>query len=57
MSLAVVVKVFFGIVLFVVIGYYMFVLFFFVGIGMWYFFISDMLELVYESIYEKLVIK
>ena len=34
----------------VVIGYYMPALLFFVGIGMWHFFISDMLEPVYESI-------
>ena len=31
--------------------------FFFVGIGMWHFFISDMLEPVYESVHEKLATK
>ena len=39
---------------FVAIGYYMPALLFFVGIGMWHFFISDMLEPVYESIHEKI---
>jgi len=54
MNLASVAKVLLGTVLLVAIGYYMPALLFFVGIGMWYFFISDMLEPVYESIHEKL---
>ena len=57
MSLAAVAKVFLGTVLLVAIGYYMPALLFFVGIGMWHFFISDMLEPVYESIHEKLATK
>ena len=52
MSLAAVAKVLLGTVLLVAIGYYMPALLFFVGIGMWHFFISDMLEPVYESIHE-----
>ena len=54
MSLAAVTKVLLGTVLLVAIGYYMPALLFFVGIGMWHFFISDMLEPVYESIHKKL---
>ena len=57
MSLAAVAKVFLGTVLLVAIGYYMPALLFFVGIGMWHFFISDMLEPVYESTHEKLATK
>ena len=57
MSLAAVAKVLLGTVLLVAIGYYMPALLFFVGIGMWHFFISDMLEPVYESIHEKLATK
>ena len=57
MSLVAVAKVLLGTVLLVAIGYYMPALLFFVGIGMWHFFISDMLEPVYESIHEKLATK
>lgn len=57
MSLSAVVKVLLGSVLLGVITYYMPALFFFVGIGMWHFFISDILEPVYESIHEKLATK
>ena len=57
MSLAAVAKVLLGTVLLVAIGYYMPALLFFVGIGMWHFFISDILEPVYESIHEKLATK
>ena len=57
MSLAAVAKVLLGTVLLVALGYYMPALLFFVGIGMWHFFISDMLEPVYESIHEKLATK
>ena len=57
MSLSAVVKVLLGSVLLGVITYYMPALFFFVGIGMWHFFISDILEPVYESIHEKLASK
>ena len=57
MSLSAVVKVLLGSVLLGVITYYMPALFFFVGIGMWYFFISDILEPVYESIHEKMASK
>ena len=57
MSLAAVAKVLLGTVLLVAIGYYMPALLFFVGIGMWHFFISDMLEPIYESIHEKLATK
>ncbi|HET4164422.1 TPA: hypothetical protein VTM81_002015, partial [Streptococcus pneumoniae] len=57
MSLAAVAKVLLGTVLLVAIGYYMPALLFFVGIGMWHFFISDMLEPVYEIIHEKLATK
>ena len=57
MSLSAVVKVLLGSVLLGVITYYMPALFFFVGIGMWHFFISDVLEPVYESIHEKMASK
>ena len=57
MSLSAVVKVLLGSILLGVITYYMPALFFFVGIGMWHFFISDILEPVYESIHEKLASK
>ena len=57
MSLSAVVKVLLGSILLGVITYYMPALFFFVGIGMWHFFISDLLEPVYESIHEKLASK
>ena len=56
-SLSAVVKVLLGSVLLGVITYYMPALFFFVGIGMWHFFISDILEPVYESIHEKMASK
>ena len=57
MNLSAVVKVLLGSVLLGVITYYMPALFFFVGIGMWHFFISDILEPVYESIHEKMASK
>ena len=57
MSLPALAKVLFGTVMLVGIGYYMPALLFFVGIGMWHFFISDMLEPIYESIHEKLATK
>ena len=57
MSLSAVVKVLLGSVLLGVITYYTPALFFFVGIGMWHFFISDILEPVYESIHEKMASK
>ena len=57
MSLSAVVKVLLGSVLLGVITYYMPALFFFVGIGMWHFFISDILEPVEESIHEKMASK
>ena len=57
MSLPALAKVLFGTVMLIGIGYYMPALLFFVGIGMWHFFISDMLEPVYESIHEKLATK
>jgi len=57
MNLPAIVKVLFGTVMLVGIGYYMPALLFFVGIGVWHFFISDMLEPVYESIHEKLATK
>ena len=57
MSLSAVVKVLLGSVLLGVITYYMPALLFFVGIGMWHFFISDILEPVYESIHEKMASK
>jgi len=57
MSLSAVVKVLLGSILLGVITYYMPALFFFVGIGMWHFFISDILEPVYESIHEKMASK
>ena len=57
MSLSAVVKVLLGSILLGVITYYMPALFFFVGIGMWHFFISDILEPVYESIHEKMANK
>ena len=57
MSLSAMAKVLLGSVLLVIIGYYMPALVFFVGIGMWRFFISDLLEPVYESIHEKLATK
>ena len=57
MNLPAIGKVLFGTVMLVGIGYYMPALLFFVGIGVWHFFISDMLEPVYESIHEKLATK
>ena len=57
MSLPATAKVLLGSALLVGVGYYMPALLFFVGIGMWHFFISDMLELIYESIHEKLATK
>ena len=57
MNLPAIAKVLFGTVMLVGIGYYMPALLSFVGIGMWHFFISDMLEPVYESIHEKLATK
>ena len=57
MSLPAIAKVLLGSALLVGVGYYMPALLFFVGIGMWHFFISDMLESVYESIHEKLATK
>ena len=57
MSLPAIAKVLIGTGLLVGIGYYMPALLFFVGIGVWHFFISDMLEPVYESIHEKLATK
>ena len=57
MNLFAVVKVLLGSILLGVITYYMPALFFFVGIGMWHFFISDILEPVYESIHEKMASK
>ena len=57
MSLPAIAKVLLGSALFVGVGYYMPALLFFVGIGMWHFFISDMLEPIYESIHEKLATK
>lgn len=57
MNLPAIAKVLFGTVMLVGIGYYMPALLFFVGIGVWHFFISDMLEPVYESIHEKLATK
>ena len=57
MNLPAIAKVLFGTVMLVGIGYYMPALLFFVGIGVWHFFISDMLESIYESIHEKLATK
>ena len=57
MNLLAIAKVLFGTVMLVGIGYYMPALLFFVGIGVWHFFISDMLEPVYERIHEKLATK
>ena len=57
MNLPAIAKVLFGTVMLVGIGYYKPALLFFVGIGVWHFFISDMLEPVYESIHEKLATK
>ena len=57
MNLPAIAEVLFGTVMLVGIGYYMPALLFFVGIGVWHFFISDMLEPVYESIHEKLATK
>ena len=57
MNLPAIAKVLFGTVMLVGIGYYMPALLFFVGIGVWHSFISDMLEPVYESIHEKLATK
>ena len=57
MNLPAIAKVLFGTVMLVGIGYYMPALLFFVGIGVWHFFNSDMLEPVYESIHEKLATK
>ena len=57
MNLPAIAKVLFGTVMLVGIGYYMPALLFFVGIGVWHFFISDMWEPIYESIHEKLATK
>ena len=57
MNLPAIAKVLFGTVMLIGIGYYMPALLSFVGISMWHFFISDMLEPVYESIHEKLATK
>ena len=57
MNLPAIAKVLFGTVMLAGIGYYMPALLFFVGIGVWHFFISDMLEPVYESIHGKLATK
>ena len=57
MNLPAIAKVLFGTVMLAGIGYYVPSLLFFVGIGVWHFFISDMLEPVYESIHEKLATK
>ena len=57
MNLPAIAKVLFGTVMLVGIVYSMPALLFFVGIGVWHFFISDMLEPVYESIHEKLATK
>lgn len=57
MSLPAIAKVLLGSALLVGVGYYMPALLFFVVIGMWHFFISDMLEPIYESIHEKLATK
>ena len=57
MSLPAIAKVLLGSALLVGVGYYMPALLFFVGIGMWHVFISDMLEPIYESIHEKLATK
>ena len=57
MSLPAIAKVLLGSALLVGVGYYMPALLFFVGIGMWHFFISDMLEPIYESFHEKLATK
>ena len=57
MSLPAITKVLLGSALLIGVGYYMPALLFFVGIGMWHFFISDMLEPIYESIHEKLATK
>ena len=57
MSLPAIAKVLLGSALLVGVGYYMPALLFFVGIGMWHFFISDMLEPIYKSIHEKLATK
>ena len=57
MSLSAMAKVLLGSVLLIIIGFYMPALIAFVGIGMWHFFISDLLEPVYESIHEKLATK
>ena len=57
MSLPAIAKVLLGSALLIGVGYYMPALLFFVGIGMWHFFISDMLEPIYESIHEKLATK
>ncbi|WP_247946613.1 YesL family protein [Streptococcus oralis] len=57
MSLPAIAKALLGSALLVGVGYYMPALLFFVGIGMWHFFISDMLEPIYESIHEKLATK
>ena len=54
MSLSAVAKVLLGSILLAIIGFYMPALIAFVGIGMWHFFISDLLEPVYESIHEKI---
>ena len=54
MNLSAMAKVLLGSVLLIIIGFYMPALLIFVGIGMWHFFISDLLEPVYESIHEKL---
>ncbi|KXU16481.1 hypothetical protein SORDD17_00311 [Streptococcus oralis] len=57
MNFSAIIKVLLGSGLLLGVGYYMPALLFFVGIGMWHFFISDMLRPVYESIHEKLATK
>ena len=57
MILPAIAKVLLGSALLAGVSYYMPALLFFVGIGMWHFFISDMLEPIYESIHEKLATK
>ena len=57
MSLSAVAKVLLGSVLLAIIGLLYASPHAFVGIGMWHFFISDLLEPVYESIHEKLASK
>ena len=57
MSLSAMAKILLGSILLAIIAFYMPALIIFVGIGMWHFFISDLLEPVYENIHEKLASK